>query len=534
MPLGTFTLTISAKEIGTADATTGTVHIRAQAPILDRDGNVQWTDLEEPLPLAGGLLSLTLPTDVPAGSTAVSETVGFVLRIVGPGVWVDTAFAARAAGSTVAHADLVETIIVPVNESAAYRDAAAASASAASTSATAAATSASSASASASSASTSATDSSAARDAAVAARAAAEAAQTAAAASQTASAASQTAAAASASAASGDAAAAATARTAAETARTAAQTAQTAAESARDAAQTARTAAESARDAAAASQTAAAGSASAASTSATNAASSASSASTSATNAAASASSASTSASQAAASAASANWLTTYDAKGDLVVGTGPDTAARLPVGANGRLLLPDSAQPTGLKWSAVPYLEGTGSPEGAVTAPVGAKYVDTAATNGAVEWIKASGAGNTGWKVVYGDTGWRSLTPAAGWVVATVAGKFRLRRVGGEIMFQARLNPSGANVGVARSSTFVVIDAIPAGFRPEDYNEWGFWAYSTSPNGFLDNQATLSQLSARGSTLVSGNTTSTDIFAGTAGWSTAEAWPTTLPGTAG
>lgn len=55
--------------------------------------------------------------------------------------------------------------------------------------------------------------------------------------------------------------------------------------------------------------------------------------------------------------------------------------------------------------------LRGTGFPEGAVTAPIGTYYTDVAATNGAIRWVKASGTGNTGWKVLYGDTGWRDVS---------------------------------------------------------------------------------------------------------------------------
>jgi hypothetical protein len=44
---------------------------------------------------------------------------------------------------------------------------------------------------------------------------------------------------------------------------------------------------------------------------------------------------------------------TEIDAKGDLVVGTGADTFARLAVGTNGHTLVADSAQATGLKWAA-------------------------------------------------------------------------------------------------------------------------------------------------------------------------------------
>lgn len=54
--------------------------------------------------------------------------------------------------------------------------------------------------------------------------------------------------------------------------------------------------------------------------------------------------------------------------------------------------------------------IHGTGMPNGKVTAPVGTTYVDTNATNGALKWIKRSGAGNQGWEVLTGDTGWRTL----------------------------------------------------------------------------------------------------------------------------
>lgn len=54
--------------------------------------------------------------------------------------------------------------------------------------------------------------------------------------------------------------------------------------------------------------------------------------------------------------------------------------------------------------------IHGTGMPNGRVTAPVGTTYVDTAATNGALKWIKRRGTDNQGWEILAGDTGWRKL----------------------------------------------------------------------------------------------------------------------------
>ena len=58
--------------------------------------------------------------------------------------------------------------------------------------------------------------------------------------------------------------------------------------------------------------------------------------------------------------------------------------------------------------------MSGTGSPESVVTAPVGSTWIDTAAPTGAIQWIKATGTGNTGWVVQYGDTGRRGMDAAA------------------------------------------------------------------------------------------------------------------------
>ena len=117
------------------------------------------------------------------------------------------------------------------------------------------------------------------------------------------------------------------------------------------------TAAATSATSAAASTSAAAASATAAATSATSAAASATAAATSATSSAASATAAATSATSAAASAASAAAAVaaSFDAKGDLLAGTGAGTFDQLGVGTNGYLLTADSATATGIKWAAAP-----------------------------------------------------------------------------------------------------------------------------------------------------------------------------------
>lgn len=49
---------------------------------------------------------------------------------------------------------------------------------------------------------------------------------------------------------------------------------------------------------------------------------------------------------------------TIFDAKGDLAVGTGADTAAKLTVGANGKVPVADSSQTTGIRWDYPPGYE--------------------------------------------------------------------------------------------------------------------------------------------------------------------------------
>lgn len=74
--------------------------------------------------------------------------------------------------------------------------------------------------------------------------------------------------------------------------------------------------------------------------------------------------------------------------------------------------------------------IHGTGMPNGKVEAPIGTTYVDVEVTNGALKWIKQSGAGNTGWKVLIGDTGWRTLNSTSKLINGSKTSTIKIRRV--------------------------------------------------------------------------------------------------------
>ena len=156
----------------------------------------------------------------------------------------------------------------------------------------------------------------------------------------------------------------------------------------------------------------------------------------------------------------------------------------------------------------------GTGSPEGKVAAPVGSVYTDSAATNGAIRWIKASGAGNTGWRVEYGDTGWRDITSLS----TATSGIFAVQRVGRTVSLYAP-SSSFSMANGARIAT------LPAGLRPPTL------IYTQTPPYWGSDVLRTIRIELDGTVVVRGGTDS-DLLNISFTFLTNNQWPTALPGT--
>lgn len=144
-------------------------------------------------------------------------------------------------------------------------------------------------------------------------------------------------------------------------------------------------------------------------------------------------------------------------------------------LGEVSKKILEQKIKITTLEEKAGYEIHGTGMPNGKVTAPIGTTYVDMAVTQGALKWIKESGNGNTGWKVLVGDTGWRILKTQSLFGSAFVKirrvnnmvsyqfggldwGKFGIVRRGGKGFVSYGNNP--------KLCRLTPNDGIPAGFR--------------------------------------------------------------------
>ena len=186
--------------------------------------------------------------------------------------------------------------------------------------------------------------------------------------------------------------------------------------------------------------------------------------------------------------------------------------------------------------------IRGTGSPEGRIVAEIGTTYVDVNVTNGALKWIKESGNGNTGWRVLIGDTGWRNLN-----ILSKLGDSFlKIRRINNQVTYKfgglqwgwfgiVRRNGQGyyhQDSDRDRNCFIVYREGIPVGFRSSSsligniYNDNGI-IYGTWYLGGYDD---INHLRFQFLNPVPTDSDIGDIRVSTISYLTDDPWPTTLP----
>ena len=196
----------------------------------------------------------------------------------------------------------------------------------------------------------------------------------------------------------------------------------------------------------------------------------------------------------------------------------------------------------TALESKAEFEIHGTGMPNGTVSAPIGTTYVDTAVTNGALKWIKQSGTGNTGWKVLIGDTGWRNLNN-----VSRLGNSFiKIRRVNNLVTYNfgglqwgwfgiirrngpgfARHNSTGE-----RGAKVLAPNSIPEGFRSENSLIGGIYNDAGKPYGiwYLGGKSDSNYIQFSFNDPIPTDRDIGDIRVSAISYVTDEDWPTRLP----
>ena len=186
--------------------------------------------------------------------------------------------------------------------------------------------------------------------------------------------------------------------------------------------------------------------------------------------------------------------------------------------------------------------IRGTGSPEGRITAEIGTTYVDVNVTNGALKWIKESGNGNTGWRVLIGDTGWRTLNS-----VSRAGNSFiKIRRVNNLVTYQfgglqwgwfgvGRRNGPGFvrhNSSGDKGAKLTYPNGIPEGFRSENSLVGPIYDDKGRPYGiwYLGGKSDLNFIQFTFNEDIPTNKDIGDIRVSAISYLTDEAWPTKLP----
>lgn len=177
----------------------------------------------------------------------------------------------------------------------------------------------------------------------------------------------------------------------------------------------------------------------------------------------------------------------------------------------------------------------GIGSPDGVVVAPIGSRYTDTAATSGAITWIKASRSDAYGWRVDVGDTGWRRYVAP---LLDVASGEYGLRRIGDRVYFRAVNAVLVAGTGAAYFFDGTRGMGLPVGFRgPSSFQDRTMQAIGLQSNA-IDRQwisafSTSAVIWAGTNGAGPSGTRPTSGLAGAISWLTEDSWPAGLPGTA-
>ena len=208
-----------------------------------------------------------------------------------------------------------------------------------------------------------------------------------------------------------------------------------------------------------------------------------------------------------------------------------------------GSVTLPSQAATNAPAGQANEYeIHGTGMPNGKVTAPVGTTYVDIAATNGALKWIKRTGADNQGWEVLTGDTGWRTLN-----IVSKLGNSYlKIRRKNDTVMYQfgglqwgwfgiVRRGGQGYVVQPSdreRNVFILTFNQIPQGFRSESSLIGGIYNDKGIPYGtwYLGSPGDSNMLRFQFIDPVPTDRDIGDIRVSSIMYLTNEPWPTRLP----
>ena len=186
--------------------------------------------------------------------------------------------------------------------------------------------------------------------------------------------------------------------------------------------------------------------------------------------------------------------------------------------------------------------IHGTGMPNGKVEAPIGTTYVDMEVTNGALKWIKQSGTGNTGWKVLIGDTGWRTLNS-----VSRAGNSFiKIRRVNNLVTYQfgglqwgwfgvGRRNGPGFvrhNSSGDKGAKLTYPNGIPEGFRSENSLVGPIYDDKGKPYGiwYLGGKSDLNFIQFTFNDPIPTDKDIGDIRVSAISYVTDEDWPTRLP----